>query len=106
LTDSARYGGPDEKIPPAPGTNQIAGFVEFRPLTSREKDKPKLLLFIKTIIMTLTNLAYLQAVFPSVAHCLLRVPCVVNIIVTVEILLCTNARPHYSDVFWSNMAVI
>ena len=26
--------GPDEKIPPAPGTNQIAGFVEFRRLTS------------------------------------------------------------------------
>ena len=23
----------DEKIPPSPGTNQIAGFVEFRPLT-------------------------------------------------------------------------
>jgi len=37
--DSARCGGPDEKIPPAPGTNQIAGFVEFRPLTSWEKDK-------------------------------------------------------------------
>ena len=33
-TDSARRGGPDEKIPPAPETNQIAGFVEFRPLTS------------------------------------------------------------------------
>ena len=25
--------GPGEKIPPAPGTIQIAGFVEFRPLT-------------------------------------------------------------------------
>ena len=25
--------GPDGKIPPVPGTNQIAGFVEFRPLT-------------------------------------------------------------------------
>ena len=25
--------GPDGKIPPGPGTNQIAGFVEFRPLT-------------------------------------------------------------------------
>ena len=37
--DSARCGGPDEKISPAPGTNQIAGFAEFRPLTSREKDK-------------------------------------------------------------------
>jgi len=27
-------GGPDKKIPPAPGTNPIAEFVEFRPLTS------------------------------------------------------------------------
>ena len=31
--------GPDGKIPPAPGTNQIAGFVEFRPLTHCEKNK-------------------------------------------------------------------
>ena len=30
----AGCGGPVEKIPPAPGTNQIAGCVEFRPLTS------------------------------------------------------------------------
>ena len=30
----SRCGNPDEKIPPAPGTNQIAGFVEFGPLTS------------------------------------------------------------------------
>ena len=30
---------PDGKILPAPGTNQIAGFVEFRPLTHREKNK-------------------------------------------------------------------
>ena len=37
--DSARCSGPYERIPPAPGTNQIAGFVEFRPLTSRNKDK-------------------------------------------------------------------
>ena len=37
--DSARYSGPYEKIPPAPGTNQIAGFVEFRPLRSWKKDK-------------------------------------------------------------------
>ena len=29
--------GPDEKVPPSTGTNQIAGFVEFRPLTSRRK---------------------------------------------------------------------
>ena len=31
--------GPDGKIPPALGTNQIAGFVEFRPLTHWEKNK-------------------------------------------------------------------
>ena len=37
--DSARRSGPYERIPPAPGTNQIAEFVEFRPLTSRKKDK-------------------------------------------------------------------
>ena len=37
--DSARCSGPYERIPPAPGTNQIAGFVEFRPLTSRKKDR-------------------------------------------------------------------
>ena len=37
--DSARCGGPDEKIPPAPGTNQIAGFDAFCPLTSWKKDK-------------------------------------------------------------------
>jgi len=34
MTDSARYGGPDGKIPPASGTNQNAGFIEFRALTS------------------------------------------------------------------------
>ena len=34
-TDSARCGG--QEIPPTPGTNQIVGFVEFRPLTSSEK---------------------------------------------------------------------
>ena len=38
-TDSAHRGSLGEKIPPALGANQIAGFVEFRPLTSREKDK-------------------------------------------------------------------
>ena len=32
--DSARCGGPDEKLPPTLGTNEIAGFVEFHPLTS------------------------------------------------------------------------
>ena len=39
--DSARCSGLDKKIPPAPGTNQIEGFVEFRPLTSCKKDKLK-----------------------------------------------------------------
>jgi len=31
--------GQDRKFPPAPRTNQIAGFREFRPLTSQEKNK-------------------------------------------------------------------
>ena len=31
--------GQDRKFPPAPGTNQIGGFREFRPLTSQEKNK-------------------------------------------------------------------
>ena len=29
--------GQDRKFPPAPGTNQIAGFREFRLLTNQEK---------------------------------------------------------------------
>ena len=29
---------PDGRIPPAPGTNQIAGFVEYRPFAHREKN--------------------------------------------------------------------
>ena len=33
--------GSDGKTPPAPGTNQIAGFVEFRPLTHGEKNNAK-----------------------------------------------------------------
>ena len=37
--DSARVSGQDRKIPPALGTNQIAGFGGFRPLTSLEKNK-------------------------------------------------------------------
>ena len=37
--DSARVSGQDRKIPPAFGTNQIAGFGEFRPLASLEKIK-------------------------------------------------------------------
>ena len=37
LTIPPAVSGPDEKIPPAPGTNQIAGFVEYRPLAYWEK---------------------------------------------------------------------
>ena len=37
--DSARVSGQDRKIPPAPETNQIAGFGGFRPLASLEKNK-------------------------------------------------------------------
>ena len=37
--DSARVSGQDRKIPPALGTNQIAGFGGFRPLTSLEINK-------------------------------------------------------------------
>jgi len=39
MMDSAHCGGLDEKIPPVPGTIQIAGVVEFSPLTNWEKDK-------------------------------------------------------------------
>ena len=41
LDDSACCKVPSEKIPPAPETNQIAGFVEFRPLTVRAEKKDK-----------------------------------------------------------------
>ena len=36
--DSARVSGQDRKIPPALGTNQIAGFGGFRSLSSLEKN--------------------------------------------------------------------
>ena len=36
--DSARVSGQDRKIPPALGTNQIAGFGGFRSLASLEKN--------------------------------------------------------------------
>jgi len=39
--DFTRCGGPDEKILPAPGTNQILGFVECR-LSSPAEKKIKL----------------------------------------------------------------
>ena len=35
--DSSQVSGQDRKIPPALGTNQIAGFGGFRPLASLEK---------------------------------------------------------------------
>ena len=35
--DSAGVSGQDRKIPPALGTNQVAGFGGFRPLSSLEK---------------------------------------------------------------------
>ena len=38
-SDSARVSGQDRKIPPARGTNQIAGFGGFCPLASLEKNK-------------------------------------------------------------------
>ena len=37
--DSARVSGQDRKIPPALGTNQIAGFGGFLQLASLEKNK-------------------------------------------------------------------
>ena len=37
--DSTRVSGQDRKIPPALGTNQIAGFGGFRPLTGLQKSK-------------------------------------------------------------------
>ena len=37
--DSARVSGQDRKIPPALGTNQIAGFGGFHPLASLERNK-------------------------------------------------------------------
>ena len=37
--DSARVSWQDRKIPPALGTNQIAGFGGFRSLSSLEKNK-------------------------------------------------------------------
>ena len=42
--DSARVSGQDRKIPPALGTNQIAGFGGFRPLASLKKKITKPLL--------------------------------------------------------------
>ena len=47
--DSARVSGQDRKKPPVPGTNQIAGFGGFRPLTSLEKNNTSVLLFIQNI---------------------------------------------------------
>ena len=45
--DFARCSGLYEKIPPAPGTNWIAGFVEFCPLRNRKKINP--LIFVHSV---------------------------------------------------------
>ena len=42
-TIPARVSGQDRKLPPALGTNQIAGFGGFRPLASLEKNKTHVL---------------------------------------------------------------
>ena len=41
--------GPDGKIPPAPGTNQIAEFVEFRALMRRGKNYNQLFITLNNI---------------------------------------------------------
>ena len=65
--DSAHRSGPYEKIPPVPGTNQIAGFVGFHPLTSRKKDND-IYLFIPGAIIR-DNFLFLEQIAPSpVAH--------------------------------------
>ena len=43
--------GQDRKFLPAPGTNQIAGFREFRPLTSQEKNKSNILYVISIHVL-------------------------------------------------------
>ena len=53
--DFARPSGPYEEIPPAPGTNQIAGFVEFRPLTSRKKDNTQYFMPKKKSFLKITS---------------------------------------------------
>ena len=42
--DSTCWSGPYEKIPFAPRTNQISGFIEFRPLTSLEEKIKRIIL--------------------------------------------------------------
>ena len=54
----AHCGGPDEKIPPAPGANPIVGFVVFQ-LTSSEKDKLRNVVII-IIIIIIINLKILK----------------------------------------------
>ena len=47
--DSTWVSGQDHKIPPALGTNHIAGFGGFRPLASLEKNKQGI--FLHNIIL-------------------------------------------------------
>ena len=53
--DSARWSGPYERIPPAPGTNQIAVFVEFRPLKSWKKINEFIFLYKSNVVLPLTR---------------------------------------------------
>ena len=65
--DSARVTRQDRKIPPALGTNQIAGFGGFRPLASLEKK-------IKSILRQQIFLSHVDNVLSSKASFLSGVP--------------------------------
>ena len=65
--DSARVSRQDRKIPPALGTNQIAGFGGFRPLASLEKK-------IKCILRRQIFLSHVDNVLSSKASFLSGVP--------------------------------
>ena len=65
--DSARVSRQDRKIPPALGTNQIAGFGGFRPLASLEKK-------IKSILRRQIFLSHVDNVLSSKASFLSGVP--------------------------------
>ena len=61
--------GQDRKFPPAPGTNQIAGVREFRPLTSQEKNNEQffyiIFLIIQYKIVRTLRIRYKKFFFPS-----------------------------------------
>ena len=62
--DSARVSGQDNKIPPAFGTNQVAGFGGFRPLASLEKNNTGFLQdnFYVTFVRTLLSVEKFTAI--------------------------------------------